>query len=269
MRTIANASKSLFLFFSLCGISQAHQEYPLKINNQYRTPAEQSRDQYRHPAETLKFFNIKPTDTLVEVWPSAGWYTQILAPMLKDRGQYIAAHYAKNSPKNSHMISRAKFEQKFKNRIRRYGEIAVTSFEPPMHIKLAPTETADVVLTFRNIHNWMSQNQQQNVFNAIYDALKPGGTFGVVEHKAKAGTSFSQMINTGYVTEDFIKQLALNTGFQFIASSNVNANPKDYKNYPYGVWTLPPTLALGEIGKKKYLAIGESDRMTLKFKKPI
>ncbi|RLV59843.1 methyltransferase [Parashewanella curva] len=240
----------------------------LQYDYQYRTAKEKARDKYRHPKATLDFFGIKPTDTVIEIWPGGGWYSNILAPALKGSGEFIAAHFPSDSAVKYYRTSRAKYDVKFKDHPERYGLISVTSFMPPAHPVMAPAESADVVLTFRNVHNWIANDNEIEVFKAAYNALKPGGTFGVVEHRAKPDATRLEMIESGYVTEKFVKELAQKTGFKLVASSEVNANPKDTKNYPSGVWTLPPRLRLGDQNKAKYLAIGESDRMTLKFIKP-
>ena len=240
----------------------------LQYDFQYRSDKEKIRDKYRHPKKTLTFFGVKPSDTVVEIWPGGGWYTQILAPALKGSGQYVAAHWPKDSNVGFFKKYRAKFDVKFTDHPERYGEISVTGFEPPKHTSLVPDESADVVLTFRNVHNWMSQNYEQDVFNAAYNALKPGGVLGVVEHRAKIGTDRLTMIESGYVTESYVKKLAQKAGFTFTDSSELNANAKDLRNYPAGVWTLPPTLRLKNEDREQYVKIGESDRMTLKFVKP-
>ena len=258
---------SLFLFFS-ASLSAKKPNKPVKIHNDYRTQEDINRDKFRHPSETLTFFGIKPSHTVVEIWPDSGWYTQILAPILKNQGQYIAAQYPINSMSRYHTKAQAKFKNKYANKLRRYGNIIVTQFEPPRYVHLAPPKSADVVLTFRNLHNWMGINQQHNIFKAAFATLKPGGILGIVEHRAKKGISYSQMIKTGYVSEAYVKKLAMSAGFDFEASSEINSNKKDTKNYINGVWALPPTLANGNIDKERYLKIGESDRMTLKFVKP-
>ena len=281
MKSTTSLLLSAAVCLSLSSITaQAHEDHAahkkikpqaptsLQYDFQYRTKAEKVRDKYRHPKRTLKFFGVKPTDTVVEIWPGSGWYTQILAPALKGSGQYVAAHWPKDSTVGFFQKSRAKFDVKFTDHPERYGDISVVGFEPPKHNILAPDESADVVLTFRNVHNWMSKDYEQDVFKSAYNALKPGGVLGVVEHRAKPNTDRLSMIESGYVTESYVKQLAQNAGFKFVASSEVNANPKDLKNYPAGVWTLPPTLRFKEQNKDKYLKIGESDRMTLKFVKP-
>jgi predicted methyltransferase len=149
-----------------------------------------------------------------------------------------------------------------------YDKVITTDFEPPEHINIAPSNSADRVLTFRNVHNWMRNGSEQAAFESFFTALKTNGILGVVEHRAPEDFNLERMINTGYVTESYVKRLAKNAGFDFIAASDINANPLDHKNHPKGVWTLPPSLRLGDTEKQKYLKIGESDRMTLKFRKP-
>lgn len=254
--------------FSSLSLAAEEKNTPFKIINDFRTSQDIVRDKYRNPSKTLTFFGVKPTHTVVEIWPDAGWYTQVIAPVLKDKGQYIAAQYPKNSMSRYYSRTQTRFKNKFTNKFRRYGHIQVVQFQPPHYVHLAPPNTADVVLTFRNVHNWMSANQHHNVFKAAFAALKPGGVLGIVEHRGKPDISFSKMINTGYVSEDYVKKLAMSAGFDFVASSEINANPKDNKNHLNGVWALPPTLINGEKDKEKYLNIGESDRMTLKFVKP-
>ena len=255
------------LFFSSYLLSKEN-KVPIKINNEYRTPIEIARDKYRHPVETLTFFGVKPTHTVVEIWPDSGWYTQVLAPVLKNQGKYIAAQYPINSMSRYYSRAQAKYKNKFAKKYRRYGQIVVTQFEPPHYVHLAPQQTADVILTFRNIHNWMSTNQQHNVFKAAFAALKPGGILGIVEHRANPGVSFSKMIDTGYVSESYVKNIVMSAGFDFVTKSEINANLNDDKKHINGVWALPPTLINGDRNKEKYLSIGESDRMTLKFIKP-
>jgi len=256
----ALATACTLLFSSVPAMAEAPTEA--------RTDAEMARDQYRHPQETLAFFGVKPGQTVVEIWPGGGWYTGVLAPMLKDDGQLIAAHFPAVSDIGYFRRLRAAFEERFVAQPEIYGDIKVTVLAPPEQTTLAPEGSADVVLTFRNVHNWMNSGQEQTVFNAAFAALKPGGILGVVEHRAPASFSREQMIKSGYVTEDYVKALALTAGFQFLGASEVNANPADTKDYPSGVWSLPPTLRGGDENRAALQAIGESDRMTLKFIKP-
>ncbi len=236
----------------------------------HRDPKNAARDQYRHPKETLLFFGLRPDMTVVEVWPSAGWWTEILAPALDDQGQYYAAWYptqAKGAP--DYLKEREKgFDAKLAARPDLYGKVIKTSILAPDYVNLAPKGSADMVLTFRNVHNWAKAGNAEAMFRAFYDALKPGGVLGVKDHRAKPGTAFQQQIDTGYLTEEYVIGLAERAGFKLAAKSEINANPKDTKDYPKGVWTLPPTLTLGDKDRDRYLAIGESDRMTLKFIKP-
>lgn len=235
----------------------------------HRTPAFRERDRYRHPLETLEFFGVEPAMTVVELWPGAGWYTEILAPYLRARGSYIAAVFplADQTPAYQQRLNQTLLD-KLRADPARYDRAQLTALGPPDRWQIAPDGSADRVLTFRNVHNWMEGGYAEQVFAAAYRALKPGGVLGVVEHRAAPGTPLEQMKTSGYVTEAEVHRLAEAAGFLFLSASEVNANPKDTKDYPKGVWTLPPRLALGEQDRDKYLAIGESDRMTLRFVKP-
>ncbi len=242
----------------------------LAVNSLSRTEAYRARDRYRHPLQTLKFFGVKPNQTVVEIWPSSGWYTEILAPYLHDQGKYYAAGAAASLPTASEETRRdaAAFQKRLDADPARYSGVVVTEFRPPLRTEICPPGSADLVLTFRNVHNWIDGGYEQAAFDSFYAALKPGGVLGVVEHRAKPYTTIEQTKKSGYVNESYVKTLAANAGFRFVAESSVNDNPKDSKDYPNGVWTLPPTYALGQIDHARYEAIGESDRMTLKFVKP-
>jgi predicted methyltransferase len=235
-----------------------------------RTPKFVARDVYRHPLETLRFFGLRPDQTVVEIWPGGGWYTEILAPYLRDHGRYYAAIAAAGvaDASKEDKENAASLRKRIADDPAHYGKVIVTEFHPPQLAEICPPGTADVVLTFRNVHNWIDAGNQQAQFNAFFKALKPGGVLGVVEHRAKPGTTLEQMRKSGYVDEAYVKKLAATAGFRFDAESPINNNPKDTKDYPEGVWTLPPTLTLGDKDRAKYLAIGESDRMTLRFVKP-
>lgn len=238
------------------------------IKGDQRTAANMARDQYRHPADTLKFFQIEPHMTVVEISPGGGWYSEILAPLLKGRGSFYAAHFPADSNSSFFVNSRKAFSKKFVDNRETYGEVKLTTFTPDGTAEIAPAGAADAVLTFRNVHNWMGRDKEQQAFDQFYTALKPGGLLGVVEHRAKPGTIRADMIKSGYVAQDYVIELAKNAGFVLEASSEINANSKDSGHHPRGVWTLPPTLRLGDDNREKYLAIGESDRMTLRFRKP-
>jgi len=236
------------------------------IDGNQRSEQHKSRDQYRHPLATLSFFEVEPTMTVVEIWPGGkGWYTEILAPYLKEKGVLYAAHFSANSETPYFTKNLQKFIDKTKAQPDIYSNIKITTLQPPRFLEIAPKGSADRVLTFRNIHNWMKKNQADIVFKAMYDALKPGGILGIVEHRALADSKQDPKALSGYVTEAHVISLAKKAGFTLLAKSEINANSKDTTNHPKGVWTLPPSLRLKDQDKEKYLAIGESDRMTLKF----
>ena len=238
----------------------------------HRTEANRARDKYRHPAETLSFFGLTEAQTVLEISPGGGWYTEILAPLLNERGHYLAAlndpeKAANERAKEYYAKQNGEFEAKFKASPELYGKAAVVLIDAKAP-NFGPAGSADLVLTFRNVHNWMGQGAEKNMFKGFFDVLKAGGKLGVTEHRAAPGTDPKVSAETGYLSEETVIKLATNAGFVFEAKSEINANPLDTKDYKGGVWTLPPTLSEGEVDKAKYLAIGESDRMTLLFKKP-
>ena len=204
----------------------AGQDLRTLIEAPHRRPANIARNAARHPVETLEFFGLAPDLTVLEILPAFGWYTEILAPYLADEGH----------------------------------------INPPNEVSVAPPESVDLAMTFRNVHNWIMSDQEDEYFKAFYQAVKPGGVLGVVEHRARPGASMESMHKTGYVTEDYVKEVAAKAGFEFEGTSDINANPKDTTDHPNGVWSLPPILQSGE--DDRFRAIGESDRMTLKFRKP-
>jgi predicted methyltransferase len=235
------------------------------IAGAHRSDANKARDQYRHPAETLAFFKIRPDMTVVEISPSGGWYTEILAPTLAAKGQYIGAHSNPAASANAAAAVK-KFQDKLAANPALYGDAKVTAFGKGSY-DIAPAGTADAVVSFRNVHNWYMAGFAPEAFKAFYAALKPSGILGIEEHRLPEDKPDALMKSSGYMKVSYIKQLAKDAGFIFAGSSEVNANPKDTKDYPKGVWTLPPTFEEGDKDKAKYAAIGESDRMTLLFVK--
>ena len=238
------------------------------LDGEHRSIENKRRDQYRHPEETLAFFDVKPQMAVVEVWPGKGWYSEILAPYLREKGKLYAAHFSPDNQEAFFKDSLKAYVDKLHKQPKLYDKVEVTVLQPPKEIQIAPENSVDRVLTFRNVHNWMGRDQAARVFSAMFKALKPGGILGIVEHRGSSLKPQDPKAKSGYVSEDYIIDLARNAGFEFLEKSEINANTKDTKNYPEGVWTLPPTLRLKDKDKEKYLAIGESDRMTIKFKKP-
>lgn len=233
-----------------------------------RSEAERERDQYRHPKATLLFFGIRPEMSVLEVWPEPGWYTEILAPLLRAKGKYYAGVIAAE-PGNPHITQRLdEFREKLASRPDLYDGVTVVSF-PLDGGDAVPPGTLDMVLTFRNIHNWMAHDTAAQAFAAMYRALKPGGVLGVTEHRGNPAVPQDRQAKSGYVNEDYAIKLIEAQGFRLVGASEINANPKDSKDYEQGVWTLPPTYRLGAKDHDKYAAIGESDRFTLKFVKPL
>ena len=233
-----------------------------------RTEANRARDQYRHPAETLAFFGIKPSDTVVEIWPGGGWYTEILAPYLAAGGgklYTVAPDWGRNGLNKLQQANPAV-----------YGRLKIADF-PVFDGKAAevPPGSADAVLTFRNVHNWRmgyrrddKQDYSADAFRQIYAMLKPGGVLGIEDHRLPESADAERERSSGYIKVSTVRRLAEQAGFKFAGASEINANPKDTADWPEGVWTLPPTYTLKEKDRERYAAIGESDRMTLKFVKP-
>jgi predicted methyltransferase len=225
-----------------------------------RQEANRARDVYRHPAETLSFFGVKPTDTIVEIWPGGGWYSEILGPLTQGQGQlYLAAPERGLTSVKEKIATRPGLSH------------AMAAVFPNDDGALAvPDGTADVVLTFRNAHNWRfgGIDNAANAFKQMFAMLKPGGTLGVVDHHLPEEMDSALEEKSGYMKKSSVIAFATDAGFEFVGESDINANPKDSHDWPGGVWTLPPTLQGGETDRNTYLAIGESDRMTLKFRKP-
>ena len=270
-KTLGLALGSCLLFSSavVFGANSDATETQLKaaIDGDARSAENKSRDAYRHPFETLMFFGIKPDMTVVEISPGGGWYTEILGPFLNEKGQYIAAGYDRDSDNERVQAAIKRFEEKLDSNPG-YSNAKVTELSPPEKVEIAPAGSADMVLTFRNTHGFMRGDTAEAHFAAFFKALKPGGILGLVQHRGTGEQPQDPKAPKGYVNEDYVIELAEKAGFKLVAKSEVNANPKDTKDYEDGVWTLPPVLRKGDVDKDKYTEIGESDRMTLKFMKP-
>jgi len=232
----------------------------------HRSDANRARDGARHPAETLRFFGLQPGQTVVEIAPGGGWFTEILAPCLRERGQLFAAHYARDDPAEGRRKARAAFEAKLAREPALYDRVQVGTLpETGDFTDIAPPGGADLVLTFRNVHNWIEAGHLDDSLRAFARVLKPGGVLGVEEHRAPPGTPLERIKASGYVTEALMTERAAAAGFELAARSEVNANPRDTKDHPHGVWSLPPTLRGGDADRARFLAIGESDRFTHRY----
>jgi predicted methyltransferase len=232
-----------------------------------RSANDVARDRYRHPAEELTFFGLKPNMTVVEIWPGSGYWTQILGPYLKGSGHYYAAVPVKRES-NEEDAATVKWRTHLEQQQDRYGTITVTGLGKG-HYDVAPAGSVDLIVTFRNFHNWMEEGYADEALTGLYNVLKPGGVLGIEDHRGRNDRPQDLQAKSGYVRQDYTIKAARRAGFEFVGASEINANPKDTKEYPEGVWTLPPTLTLGDKDREKYLAIGEADNFVLKFRKPL
>jgi len=236
------------------------------LSGSWRSDANRARDSWRHPKATLQFFGIQPDQTVIEITPGGGWYAELLAPLLHDDGHYIAAEQAPSSDSEARADD-SRLRRKFAADPAHFGNATIVSFDPKKPVLGAPA-SADLVLTFRNVHNWVMADTAPAMFKAFYAVLRPGGVLGVVDHRADDGATLAAVKGSGYLPTAAVIKLATDAGFKLDGRSEINANPADDHDHPKGVWTLPPTLALGDTDRAKYQAIGESDRMTLRFIKP-
>ncbi len=232
-----------------------------------RTAEDRARDGFRHPKETLLFFGIRPGTRVLQAWPESGWYTKIVAPLVHARGQYYAGVIAPD-PGSRFLTARlARYRQLLASRPDLYGRVKVVTL-PLNGADVVPPGSVDMVLSFGDLHEWMALGDAPQALATLYRALAPGGVLGVVDNRGNPGVAQDPWAKNGYVRQDYAIRMIEGAGFRLVATSEVNANPRDTKNYPAGVWSLPPVYRLGNIDRGRYQAIGESDRFTLKFVKP-
>lgn len=250
---------------------------PLPIDDvlqaEHRTEADKARDVYRNPKETLAFFGLRPDQNVLELWPGSGWYSDIIAPLLKDKGQYTAATFSPDrfNSDDKREVYWSKIALRFMERMSDsniYGDVHFSVFENKTFETPNKPKDIDVALLIRSIHIWDERGMLSEGLKSVYEVLKPGGVLGIVQHRANSVSSIASIASEGYMDERYVIAAVTQAGFEFVASSEINQNVKDTKDYPKGVYTLPPTLAMGNVNRDKYLEIGESDRMTLKFVKP-
>jgi len=240
------------------------------MHGEHRSEQNQARNRYRHPVGTLEFLGLEDGMSVIEITPGGGWYSEILAPVMRDHGQYIAASYdmdVEGQPEYRYP-QHERLLKKFAERPKVYDQVKIATYSPPQSTKLAAPGSADMVLTFRNSHGWVRDDLAADIYADFFKVLKPGGILGVVQHRAPENQEPKQWARKGYVSEATIINIAEKAGFVLAGKSEVNANSADHKDYDQGVWTLPPSFRLGEQDQEEYRAIGESDRMTLKFQKP-
>ena len=258
------------MVLGLAGPALADDALKASLAGAQRTPANAARDAWRHPYETLSFFGIRPDMTVVELSPGGGWYTEVLAPYLRDRGRLILAGADPESIEAYDRRSAERLQAKLQAQPAVYDKAQTTVFAPPAKLQYAAPGSADMVLTFRNVHNWVARGDAVvlAVFKSAHDSLKSGGVFGVVDHRLPADRVQDAKASSGYVHVAYVTRLAEAAGFKLAATSEVNANPRDRADHPGGVWALPPSYANKDIDRARFEAIGESDRFTLRFVKP-
>ena len=278
-KTIAAISLAAVCGLAWAGDMSMEAQIEKAMNGEHRSEQNISRNKYRHPLETLTFFGVEKGMTVMEIWPGGGWYSEILAPALNGHGQYVAVSWDQDVPDQPgyrYRLHKSLLET-FAGNPGLYGEPGVVAYSPPDSASLGDAESVDMVLTFRNTHGWVNNGLAADIYKEFARVLKPGGVLGVVQHRAPVGSDAAETAKNGYVPEDAVIAMATAAGLELEARSEVNANPKDTHDHEFGVWTLPPSLrkcrdieddkAKTEC-EMKWRAIGESDRMTLKFRKP-
>lgn len=264
----------LLLLITSCSLfKKTHREPPIPgslaeaVESGARLDENSDRDEYQHPKETLEFFGLKPTMSVVELSPGNGFYTEILAPYLAREGEYVMAIPRMPARPSPTLVEN---EKKLQDILLRNSEVATKAkfipFEPIDKRNKTKKEFADLVITFNTIHNWVAKDETKASLKFAYEILKPGGTLGIVQHRVRDGKK--KIPKSGYMYEKEVIDLATKAGFKFSGKSEINANKKDDAQWPEGVWTLPPTYRLGKKDQDKYEDVGESDRMTLKFIRP-
>ena len=259
------AMLALFILSTTVMAGDISTELDSVLQGQQRNAANVARDIYRHPKETLKFFDLQTDMKVLEILPGRGWYTEVLAPLLKESGELTVASYGDTHPTKYLRNIHINFIKMMDAEADTYGKVKRAVFNKDGYLSSIPDNSMDMVVTFRNTHNWIRFGGAEDIFAAFYRVLKPGGTLGVVQHRANAGSDGKASAEKGYVPEKYLIKLAEDVGFELIKKSDLNANPKDSKDYPEGVWSLPPTYREKDNNRDKYTAIGESDRMTMKF----
>jgi predicted methyltransferase len=245
-----------------------HDALSKAIAGDHRAAENSARDAARHPKETLEFFGFMPDLTIIEVFPGSGWYTEILAPAMRGEGKLVAAHFRADTDSAYMQRVRGEFVAKLEAEPEIYDQVEMTEYVPGNDDALGDPGSADLVLTFRNLHSFHRQDQLEKFLDDAFAVLKSGGKLGVVQHRAPEGADPETGKDSGYLPEAWVKAQAEAAGFRLDDSSEINANPRDTADHEGGVWALPPTLRHGDENRKKYEAIGESDRMTLRFVKP-
>ncbi len=270
-RSVAKCFYTVFLTAAICGTSGTSLAKDIDpalrtaLADSARPASATARDSVRHPLEELTFFGLRPDQTVVELWPGGGYWTDILGPYLAPHGHLYVALPVPGDAEEDQGV--AKWRTRFLGNAGHYGAIKETVLGPG-HFDIAPPGSADLVVTFRNLHNWVDGGFASEALAACFKALKPGGILGIEDHRARNDRPQDPKAKDGYVRQDFTIALAKKAGFQLVASSEMDANPRDTKDWPKGVWTLPPTLTLGDQDREKYVAIGEADNFVLKFRKP-